>query len=249
MADRNCLSWWFPKLQAADLPVPRTEIVRSPELLDLLDGVRPDGYDAFLSELSAAAGRIGFPCFLRTGLTSGKHQWKDTCYVPSAGVLPMRIAALVEFSELVDILGLPSTVWAVREMLPTTPQMTAFSGDMPICREFRFFVRDGEISCWHPYWPKFALLEGFPRGVPDDFDGRYELLCYLPAGDEPAIRSMVDDAGLVLGGEWSVDVLETKLGWYITDVAEAARSFHWPDCPNCPEAMKAQYAGRQNDGR
>lgn len=29
---------------------------------------------------------------------------------------------------------------------------------------------------------------------------------------------------------WSVDVLETRRGWFVTDMAEAARSFHWPGC-------------------
>ena len=39
-------------------------------------------------------------------------------------------------------------------------------------------------------------------------------------------------AGRALGGSWSVDILETARGWFITDMAEADRSFHLPDCPN-----------------
>ena len=28
--DRNCLSYWFPKLEAAGIPVPNTELVKIP---------------------------------------------------------------------------------------------------------------------------------------------------------------------------------------------------------------------------
>lgn len=30
-ADRTALSWWFPRLLAAELPVPRTEILAMPK--------------------------------------------------------------------------------------------------------------------------------------------------------------------------------------------------------------------------
>ncbi len=32
-------------------------------------------------------------------------------------------------------------------------------------------------------------------------------------------------------GAWSVDLLPTERGWFITDMAIMERSFHWPDCP------------------
>ena len=43
--NRNCLSYWFPKLLAAGVPVPRTEIVKTDaELIAILDGQLPDGW-------------------------------------------------------------------------------------------------------------------------------------------------------------------------------------------------------------
>ena len=33
-----------------------------------------------------------------------------------------------------------------------------------------------------------------------------------------------------MGGHWSVDILETERGWYVTDMALAPRSWHWPHC-------------------
>ena len=43
--DRNCLSYWFPKLQTVGVPVPRTEIVQTKsDLTPLLDGSEREVY-------------------------------------------------------------------------------------------------------------------------------------------------------------------------------------------------------------
>jgi hypothetical protein len=26
-------------------------------------------------------------------------------------------------------------------------------GNMPVCREYRYFIEDGRYCCSHPYWP------------------------------------------------------------------------------------------------
>ena len=79
--DCNCITYWLPKLMAAGIPVPRTEIVETDiELPLLLNGHNPAGFVVFLCELREACDRIGYPVFLRTGHTSAKHDWEDTCY-------------------------------------------------------------------------------------------------------------------------------------------------------------------------
>lgn len=425
----NCLSYWYPKLLAAELPVPKTIIVKSPggpwELAKLLDGEKPDGFDDFISELITSADSIGFPIFLRTGLGSGKHHWKDCCYVADREQIVQHVYNLVEWSHLVDMMGLQHDVWAVREMLPTMPLGVCDGyGGMPVCREFRFFVRsfpkrvrvarvieepgfiremftirdgldrdsavahndsllpppftdhwwtndsfshpdvlskiyqdfglsefdsqirekgfrnlgcalrsskpipqglsifdifafrcqpwclateksmqnvdsisadlldlnerrvadasknrpsgrllsvDGktsisiqqsgtvgkfvafcfhesydtattgernryvycteiefatEVSCAHPYWPLDALVEGgFAADVPE---GWYEKFLALPL--DYNLHDMASKAGAAVGGSWSVDILETQRGFFVTDMAEANRSWHWPDC-------------------
>ena len=230
MTDKNCLSYWFPKIEAASLPVPKTIVVRTDlPLSSILDGDAVDGWDAFIDELRAAAERIGYPIFLRTGHGSGKHEWRRTCHVPDAEAMPHRVARLVEWSEMAGVLGLPTNVWAVREMLPTMPQFTAFLG-MPICREFRLFVRDAEVLCCHPYWTKKSLEEGM-RKRPAVWDQGYECLCYLQVSDEALMVDLASRAGAAVDRQyWSVDVLETARGWYVTDMALAENSFHWPGC-------------------
>ncbi len=246
MLDKNCLSYWFPKLKAAGLPVPQTVIVETElDLVEWLDSGAVDGVTFFLDVLRAAGDQVGWPAFLRTGHTSSKHAWKRTCYLPSADKLARHVAALVEFSNCVNQpLGLPTNVWCMRELLPTEPVFTTpVYGDMPISREFRVFVDGSDVKCVHPYWPEEALMRGFPReegsndwgegessyDVPDDFDEKYAALAYLK-DDEETIRALASRAGAALGGAWSVDVLETKRGWYVTDVAKADRSFHWEGC-------------------
>lgn len=256
MTNRNCLSYWFPKLSAAGVPVPRTEIVRTTcNLSPLLDNNTPDGWEDFLAELNAAIRKLTDaanptpPVFLRTGQGSGKHNWKRTCHLTDATKIGHHVAALVEWSEMVDFLGLPWNVWVVREMLPVDPvAVLPAYGDMPLVKEVRCFVRGGEVICCHPYWPQLAVADGF--GMPRDrTDGRVK-----GAGDSTRLADAVarstpnaDDkeqwmplaervaVAFADDGAWSVDLLATRKGWAVTDMAEAGRSFHWDGCPKAKE--------------
>lgn len=78
--------------------------------------------------------------------------------VGEAGEIASHVGEIVVFSEM-DLMGLPWRTWAVREFLPTMPVGVCPSyGDMPVCREVRCFVVDGEGL--HPYWPEFSLQQG-----------------------------------------------------------------------------------------
>lgn len=219
----NCLTYWYPKICDV-VPTPRTITHRTTvNLLQVLAGVKTAEYHEFIDILGKAADHFGYPCFLRTGHTSGKHEWVNTCFLQSRSWLEHHVYELIEYSEMASILGLPIDVWVVRELLPTKPLGTAFLG-MPICKEFRVFVDDGEVMCWHPYWPK----EAFRKSVPEWYDD----LCKIEDADKQIVLDYAVKAGKVLGGAWSVDVLHTEQGWYVTDMAKAEDSWHWPDCPN-----------------
>jgi len=254
MTDRTCLSYWFPILQKAGLPVPRTEIVRTEcRLWEILDGQMPEGWKEFLAELRTAVDKIGVPAFLRTGQTSGKHRWKRTCFLTDAAKLQDHVADLIEFSALADFMGLATDVWAVREMLPTEPLcvLPAY-GEFPLVKEVRCFVRGGEVVCWHNYWPEKAIYEGFlRRGRSLNSEGRS-----LPQNYADIVRATHDlntKSFLPLAkrvaeafagdGAWSVDLLPTKDGrwfWFVTDMAEASKSFHWEGCEHA-----ASFASRR----
>lgn len=255
MLSRNCLSYWFPKLQAAGVPVPRTKIVMRPDglhepMMSALDGL-PFGAecDGFFRELAVAVEEIGLPCFLRTGQTSGKHNWSRTCYVADAEKIRTHVVALIEFSECCDFLGLPWNVWCVRELLPTKPLLTLGDyGNFPVVKEFRYFVSGGSVVCRHPYWPLRALQEGMTipevsagqplRRLLDMIDRTYKELSE-PSSAADALAQRVA-AAFDSDGAWSVDVLSTESGWYVTDMAEAARSFHWEGCQHAEKFMQQQ---------
>lgn len=229
--DKTALSWWFPKLEAAGLPVPITKLIEMPvaaqeSIWAAFDGKDKNATDikAFFAALTGIAAGVGFPCFLRTDHTSGKHEWESTCFVRSADDIPQHVFNIAEHSELCDFVGLPWSVWVVREFLPTIPLgVCPVYGNMPLCREFRFFVDDGEVRCWHPYWP----LESLEQGGADV--SLYDRLAAAP-DDYQALHALAHKVAGAIGGAWSVDILETERGWFVTDMAEAHRSFHWEGC-------------------
>ncbi len=246
--NKNCLSYWFPRLANIGVPVPRTEIVYvHGDLTSLLDGVEPAHWRDFIGRLESAANRIGYPCFLRTGQTSGKHNWKDTCYVNERKDLSNHVAALVEFSAMADFIGLPSDVWAVRELLPVNRLVTLERyGDMPLVREFRGFIRDGKVQCVHNYWPRGSVLEGTQdRG--DVIDHAIQASTTWTEAEEKIVRALLLHIAIAgdFSGYWSVDVLDTERGWYVTDMALGEQSFHWTECEHCPEEMRRLYADKE----
>lgn len=258
--DKTCLSYWFPKVEAAGLLVPKTRIVSFTDydtargMFRIIDGSPLDSAAlAFMMRLTEAVVEIGCPCFLRTGQTSGKHSWKDTCYLKSPGNLLQHVGNLIEFSECADFMGLAWNVWAVRELLPTLPVCTLPRyGDMPLCREFRCFVHGGTLLCIHPYWPRRSVEEGFPWkldgktddvwGMPDehelpsDFDAIYERVSSIGYEAQEEVIRLATRAGSAVGGRWSVDILDTSRGWCVTDMAEMDKSWHWPECVNAPKS-------------
>lgn len=235
MIDQNALSHWFPPIRDAGLPVPKTHIVRVPDTALQAIAAAMGGEEVifspkpFFDDLATCAADLGFPCFLRTDHTSGKHEWSRTCFLKSAEDIPSHVFALAEYSEMVDMIGLPWSTWAVRELLPTIPVATCphYEG-MPVCREFRVFVDGARVACLHPYWPRKALTQG---GAAID-DAIYERLCALTDIERFDLHCLAASVGDAVGGAWSVDILETRRGWMVTDMALAARSWHWPDCPH-----------------
>lgn len=232
--DKTSMSYWFPLIEAAGLPVPKTKFVEMTDtgrrlIWDTFDGKDSKGFDTepFFKHIAKAAGELGYPCFLRSDHTSNKHSWKKTCYLESEAGIISHVLSITEFSECVFI---PWDTWAVREMLPTIPYgVCPRYDDFPVCKEFRFFVNDGDVICWHPYWPISALQDG-EWEVDADETTAYAELCHVDYENLVNLKNLASKAGVACGGSWSVDILETERGWFITDMAEAHKSFHWEGC-------------------
>lgn len=232
--DKNCISYWLPRLMGADVMVPQTKILTtSVQLVDLMDcGDDPDGFAEFITALGEAVLEVGYPAFLRTGHTSGKHNWDHTCYVTEESDLACHVYNLVEHSELCGAIpGLPHHVWAAREMLNVQPICKCTSyGNMPVVREFRFFSdEDGDIKYVRPYWPIDALNDGDPdEEITDSIYGRLSTFVN-PSEEQEATRLASRAAYACRGDRWSIDVLETCDGFYVTDMALAKDSFGYDE--------------------
>ena len=236
--DKTSMSYWFPLIEAAGLPVPKTKFIEMTDtcrrmIWDAFDGKRSGDVatEPFFAKIAGAANEMGYPCFLRTDQTSAKHSWKRSCYLESSSDITSHVFEITEFSECAGFMGIPWDTWTVREFLPTIPYgICPRYGDFPVCKEFRLFVNEGDVQCFHPYWPLSALQDGGWE-VDADEATAYADLCSVDYDTLIHLKNLASRAGVACGGSWSVDLLETERGWVLTDMAEAHKSFHWEDCP------------------
>lgn len=237
-SDKNCLSWWYPQI-VGKVPTPKTEIIQlsKDEVISLTEaayeGIAVNKTIGGLAAKLAEAGRKvseNGPWFLRTGQTSGKHQWKHTCFITDLDKMAFNVGMINEFSAMADIMGLAVDVWAIREYLPVKPLFRCRAyGDMPFVPEWRVFVGKNGIEKVIPYWPEDAI----EKGRPDNED--WELIYHAAYHDWPdgiayAIGGLAMDAFKCLDDQeepFSVDVLwsEGDQRFYVTDMALAAMSW------------------------
>lgn len=236
-ANRNDLAYWWPILErtATDAGLqahlPRTTIVRVEESLDpVLDGKPYEPFLRLVRALQDAASSYGYPCFLRTGHGSGKHEWERTCYVPSADAMAAHVAALIEWSACVDFVGLPTDTWVVREWLHLQTSFRAFSGRMPINKERRYFFDERGIVCHHPYWPPAAVADGDPERP--DWREALDALNRETLSERTILGVLTGKLSKPFDGAWCMDWAQDNRGrWYVIDMALAKDAFHWKGCP------------------
>src|SRR5690606_15584568 len=94
-----------------------------------------------------------------------KHQWRDCCGLEGPARIRQHVLALVEWSAMAGLIGLPTDAWVVREMLPVKPLLICMDYRyMPVVRERRYFVSGDTKKVLYslPYWPEDALEKGKP---------------------------------------------------------------------------------------
>lgn len=217
----NDITFWYPILDRIKMRTPKTKLFYAPsEIGHIVDGEVIPAFEKLVADVELALKEYGGKAFLRTGQTSNKHEWRDTCYITDKSNVGTHLARLIEFSMMVD---LPYTTFAVREMIPTTPLATAFL-DMPIAQEVRVFVEKGAVVCAHPYWSREAFDN--QKGVTPD---QVDQLNKLP--DITEISQMAEYVSGRFDAAWSVDFLQDSEGkWWLTDMALASSSYHYPGC-------------------
>jgi len=178
---------------------------------------------------------FGLPVFLRTDQASDKHAWNTTCFVTNIENIRKHILNLLEFTEMV---GISASGFVLREFLRLRVGFHAFHGKMPIAREFRFFVREGKLECWHPYWPPASITK------PDNqaFKEILQEFSVLQENELALLTDYAEKIGGAVGGYWSIDFCEVEDGgWMMTDMAQGDDSYHWSTCEHAPPIMMKIY--------
>jgi len=241
--NKNSMFYWWPEAKDCGVPMPKTIMVRHEgsfkgELsYSPIDGKPDEYFTEMLENVKKAAIEIEYPIFIRSDGTSNKHDWKQSCYVEREDQLYGNICNILEFSAMM-MFGPSFYGIAVREFLELNWKFKAFYGEMPVAKEFRFFVKDGEVQCWHPYWPPRSIqrpsIENW-QDILKEINQMYETDYYI-------LEAYSKKIGRKIEGYWSIDFCETKNdGWYMTDMALGEESYHWGTCPNAPPEMLEHY--------
>jgi len=225
----SSMEYWFPIVSDLDIPMPKTEFaIRRQDPCDwfgLLDGEPVSTSEK--KALKTCAKELGYPLFMRTDLCSGKHDYLHTCFIESEKELISHLWRLVEDNACKD-LYFNSIV--VREFIELDWRFKAFHG-LPIAPERRYFIRDGEVVCRHPYWPEDCIH--FSKDSPE-VDGWKSMLAEMNTESDEEVEILTSQAmkiASVLPGAWSVDFAKGKDGtWYMIDMALANASYHLDDC-------------------
>lgn len=227
MVNKTSMLHWWPKVKDLDIPMPKTEIVLNlgaDRWMKFLDGMKLSEDE--IAELHRAADNMGYPCFMRTDLFSGKHSYEKTCLISKQENLLTNLFGLVDGSFARDI-GLSAVV--VREFLELEAPFKAFGG-LPIAKERRYFAEDGEVMLHHPYWPEEAIIFREGNTVPVEWQ---ELLRVNNVETQEEVKLLSEYACEIseeLEGPWSIDFAQAKGGtWYFIDAAEAMKSWIHPD--------------------
>ena len=231
----NRFEHWFSTVKKLNIPHPYTEMLDTPfEFSESMfsetttvtkdfDGNTEAYLDKLASQVKDFGERRGYPIFVRNSFTSGKHSWKDSCFIKeeeSISAIKERIYQLTESSLMGP--GLAPLKLVLREFIDTKPAFHAFHGNTPITQEFRLFFDNGKPVKWQAYWPETSIQE------PDCDDWKEKLKNISEPNDE-LMAKMKHYAKLVteeLEGYWSVDFLIDNNGkpWLI-DMADGHASY------------------------
>lgn len=238
------MAYWLPKIRGLKIPMPNTILIPA--------SFSEDGNclsDETHKRVEATADHMGYPVFIKTDLSAGKHGYAETCYVPTKETLHFNLERLRDDNFCTDCMF---THIAVRRFLDLAWQFKAFR-DLPIAPERRYFINEGKVCCHHPYWP-LSAIEFFNIEFPTDkklnFEEAHELRKQLVKQRKeetlPLLREMnvehpqeiniltdySEMVGQILPEYWSVDYALGRDGkWYLIDMAEGEKSYHDDNCP------------------
>ena len=233
----NSALYWFPRIKHLGVPETRFVAYDHTAWVDAMESSeRLPNFTklvaATVREVRSIGDELGYPLFVRSDQTSAKHSGPDSYLARDTEQVGRVLWATVEDNELKLWMDREQpTAFMLRQFLDLRSAFVAFGGH-PIAREWRYFVRDGELACSHFYWPEDAL-SFYGGGEPPRWR---EALEELRQQEPPAdLTDRAEDAGAACDDHpfWSVDFAQDRLGgWWLIDMAVGERSWH----PKCADA-------------
>ncbi len=217
---------WYPLTKEVNVKQPKTE------MLELTWEEARSGEDYFTRSVHNKIVKwfntldFDFPVFIRTDLSSCKHQFEDTCFVKSKEDFPNHLDELILENRLLDIMGMPFKAIVVREFITLDSRFKSFKG-MPFAPEIRFFYQDGKYICHHNYWP----IESLWGQDDENWEKHYYDVDQLIKAEAEDVKKEAKKVASVLKGYWSIDFAKAKDGdWFFVDSAIGVISYHDPAC-------------------
>lgn len=243
MTAEDSMFYWYPKIKDLGVPMPRTILLPYEKMRETTKAVLyenedpPHHWNAYLEEVKAAAETIGYPVFIRADETSNKHDWVSSCYVEKPQDLEGHMFNIVEFVEMQFLSDLVVRGFVIREFMELDVKFTAFNG-FPVAREFRFFVKEGRLQCWHPYWFPSAIVSPST----EDYISILAEMEKLSEADLELLTGYAEKIAGVLNEYWSIDFCQLADGtWAMTDMATGNNSYHFTLCQHTPKEQKESY--------
>lgn len=227
--DPNSALIWLPAITATQLPIPRTAVVPFDNTTMWCEIGEHDtpGEPIDWSAMRAAAESVGFPCFVRTDLSSAKHSGPGAYRCDSVDDVERVVRDTFYDNCLKDLFP---TAMLFRQWLDLDAPFRAFGyGDEGhlIAREWRIFADKSGVRCRHFYWPESAI-EGHGPTV-ENWREELRTLNAIHPRDVALLDTMALAAVRELDGEWSVDFArDAQGGWWLIDMATSRSSWH-PD--------------------
>jgi len=211
--ERNSFLYWYPKIEHI-APTPRSVWLEIDFDFSWIEDGVPERVVSAFKRLARELDPIDpYPLFMRTDVNSGKHDFKNTCYVESEDKLELNLNNLIVDTVTKDLF--PRAI-VLREFVELDWKFKAFWGELPIAPEVRVMIRDGEVERWFFYWPEDAIRR------PDRENWR-ELLAEMRRIAEKEQEYFLGVAKRVaqeFDGYWSVDFARSrKHVWLLIDMA------------------------------
>lgn len=143
------MMYWYPRIKDLAIPQPKTKIYKlSKQELKIFHNEQFP--PTLMKNIESIISEFSYPLFVRTDFASGKHGWKDTCFIENKEKLSRNIFEIIVDNLIADLFGLPFEALVFREYIPLEARFEAFYGNMPVAKERRYFINNDQIQCFTP---------------------------------------------------------------------------------------------------